>query len=155
MNFNPETDLRIEVQTSVPASYIWQGLTDESLLLKWFCPKPWHLTSCEIEAKAGGKFAFKMKGPDSDEEMGGEGCVLEVVPMKRLVWTSGMAAGYHPVPAVPFSFTAVIELEENAEGTLYRVSALHADAESRDRHKEMGFETGWKAAFLQLVDLYR
>ena len=48
-----------------------------------------------------------MRGPDG-EAGGGDGCVLEVVPNERFVWTAALGAGYRPEPG-DLPFTAIIE----------------------------------------------
>ena len=52
--------------------------------------------------------------------------------------------------------TAVIELTPNGNGgTRYRAVAIHQDADTRQRHEEMGFEEGWGAVLEQLVALVK
>ncbi len=51
--------------------------------------------------------------------------------------------------------TAIITMSDDAGGTLYAGRVLHATAEDRQKHEEMGFEPGWGAAIAQLEDLAR
>ena len=47
--------------------------------------------------------------------------------------------------------TAVISIEPAEHGTRYSALAMHGDAETRERHAEMGFYDGWGTALDQLV----
>lgn len=49
--------------------------------------------------------------------------------------------------------TGVIEIFAEGEGTRYRATTLHGDAETRAKYDEMGFHAGWGAALDQLVAL--
>ena len=73
------------------------------------------------------------------------------------MWTSALAPGYRPLtePADGLRFTAVISLEPTPTGTRYRALAIHADAETCQRHDAMGFQGGWGAALTQLVDMVK
>ena len=67
-----------------------------------------------------------MRGPEG-EEVGGDGCYLEVVPNERLIWTDALLPGYRPSPQ-PF-FTGVILMKPEGSGTRYTAMALHRDPE--------------------------
>ena len=47
------------------------------------------------------------------------------------------------------------ELTPDGDGTLYRATVRHWDAESRQRHQEMGFEPGWSQVAEQLEAVAR
>ena len=79
----------------------------------------------------------------------GAGCILEVVPGRRLVWTDLLGPGYRPAPD-SFGMTAIILLEPEGDGTLYRAIALHRTPDQRKQHEDMGFHQGWGTAADQL-----
>lgn len=54
-----------------------------------------------------------------------------------------------------FMFTAMIELADQAGGTRYTATVIHADEAGCKRHAEMGFEGGWGAALDQLVTMIK
>lgn len=87
------------------------------------------------------------------------GCFLEVLPNRRLVWTSAMDPGFRPkqnqIGSVDFPFTAVIAMEPLEGGTLYRALAIHADKEGKEKHEQMGFHEGWGAACDQMTALIK
>lgn len=159
-NFDPALDLVLTRTTDVPVELVWKAWTTPELLKQWFTPKPWVTAECELDAQPGGRFYTLMRSPEG-QEFPGEGCVLEVTPNERFVWTSAMLPGYRPKVGggdpmeAGFHFTAVIELTRTAAGTEYRVTLIHPDPEAKNKHEAMGFESGWSSAFDQLVELMR
>ncbi len=86
------------------------------------------------------------------------GCLLEVVPNRKLVWTGALLPDYRPADLsadVPFVFTAVIEMEPHDSGTRYRATVMHSNEAGKSKHEAMGFYHGWGAALDQLVALAR
>ncbi len=157
MPFNPDLDLELVRVAELAPALVWEAYTTPELLMQWFCPKPWGVSACEIDLRPGGRFSSTMRSPEG-EEFPNEGCYLEVVPGKRLIWTDALHAGYRPVAvaqtgAEGLLFTAVVTIEPEGAGTKYTAHVMHADAASRQKHAEMGFEMGWGTAFDQLVAL--
>lgn len=155
--FNPELDLKLERTVDVPPEFIWKGWTDPTMLKQWFTPAPWKTTDCSIDLRPGGEFRTVMEGPNG-EKMDNTGCYLEVVENRKLVWTDAMMENFRPKlePNECFMrfFTAFVILQPAGGGTKYTAIAVHADAESKRKHEEIGFHQGWSAALDQLVALY-
>lgn len=152
---NPKFDLVLERVIDVPRELVWEAWTKPEHLLKWFVPRPWSLAACEVDLRPGGAFRTVMRSPEG-QEMAGESCYLEIVPQRRLVWTSAMVGGYRPsADPGPFVFTAAILLEDADGGTRYTAIAMHQDEEHRGQHEAMGFYAGWGAALDQLVELMK
>ncbi len=154
MTFDPALDLVLERDIPIPPDAVWRAWTEPALLMQWFTPRPWRTTEAEIELHPGGAFRTVMAGP-AGEEGGGTGCILEVVPERRLVWTGALLPGFRPAVSefgVPV-FTAVIEMEPSNGGTHYTATVRHADEAGRQVHEDMGFEAGWGAALDQLIEL--
>jgi len=150
MTFNPETDLRLERIVPLTPDQIYAAWTTPALMLEWFVPKPWGLKAVEIDPRPGGAFNSTMLSPDGDEYPN-QGCVLEAVPGRRLVFTDGFSVGFRP--NAEHFMTAIIEMEPHSDGAVYRATCLHKNAEDRQKHADMGFETGWGAALDQMVEL--
>lgn len=150
--FNPELDLIFEREVDVPRELLWKAWTEPEHLMKWFCPRPWMTTECEIDLRPGGKFYTKMCGPEGQEHAG-SGCYLEVIENEKLVWTDALGPGYRPAEK-PF-FTAMVVMEPSGKGTKYAAYAIHADEAGRKQHEDMGFRDGWGTAWEQLVELVK
>lgn len=149
--FDSELDLVLERVVEVPRELLWKGWTEPELLKQWFVPRPWSITDCRTDLRPGGEFYTVMRSPQGDE-FPSAGCYLEIVPHERLVFTEALAPGFRPIEK-PF-FTAVVTFEEVGPGrTRYRVVALHATPEARQKHEEMGFHEGWGQTLDQLVEL--
>lgn len=153
-------DLVMEKITDVAPEKIWKALTQPELLKQWFCPRPWKVVHAEIDLRPGGLFLTDMRGPN-DENPGGPniGCYLEVIPNRKLSWTSGLGPDFRPVASSKgehdFPITAVITLEPHGAGTKYTAIAMHRDEASRKVHEQMGFEQGWGIAFDQMIELLK
>jgi uncharacterized protein YndB with AHSA1/START domain len=150
---NPKTDLVLERVVDVTPELVWKAWTTPEYLKKWFTPAPWKTVHCEIDLRPGGKFHTVMESPEG-QQMPNTGCILEVVPNRRLVWTGALLPDYRPAdlpPDVPFVFTAVIAMEPHGSGTKYTATVMHSNEGGRDKHDAMGFHHGWGAALDQLV----
>jgi uncharacterized protein YndB with AHSA1/START domain len=141
-------DLVLERIIDVPPAKVYEAWTTPEILMKWFCPDPWKVTACEIELVPGGAFNTTMQGPDG-QAFPNSGCVLEVVPGRKLVFTDTLLPGYRP-SANPF-MTGIVEIFPEGKGTRYRATALHKDEETKKKHEEMGFHEGWATALDQMM----
>jgi len=156
IKIDPKLDLVFERTTLLSPEKIWKAWTDPETLMKWFCPKPWKVTECRTELQAGGEFYTLMRGPEG-EEMSNDGCYLEIIENKKLVWTNMMSQGFRPasISSIGFAFVGTILISNTDKGTLYKGIVSHGDEESRKKHEAMGFQEGWGLAFDQLVELMR
>jgi uncharacterized protein YndB with AHSA1/START domain len=150
--FNPELDLKLERVIDISPALAYKAWTTPSLHKEWFCPPPWKVTNAEMELYPGGRFSTTMKSPEG-HEMTNEGCILEIIPNEKLVWTSTMTKGFRP--SENDFVTVHLFFDAHPEGCFYRAYALHKDAETRKQHQEMGFETGWGITLDQLVTLMK
>lgn len=149
---DPNLDLVLERVVEVPRELIWTAWTTPEHVCKWFCPRPWTVTDCEIDLRPGGIFRTTMRSPEGEEHPN-VGCYLEVIPGERLIWTDMLLPGFRP--AEQGFMTAIITLETVAEGTRYTAVAQHRDEETRKQHEEMGFHEGWNAVLDQLVEVVK
>ena len=150
---NPKYDLVLERVVDVSPHLVWEAWTNPDYVKKWFTPAPWKTIDCEIDLRTGGLFKTVMLSPDG-QKFPNEGCYLEIVKNKKLVWTAALGEDYRPkaVAAGKFLFTAAILLEPHGAGTKYVAIAIHPDEETRMAHEKMGFHDGWGKALEQLVE---
>lgn len=150
---DPKLDLVLQRVVDVPRELVWKAWTTPEHLVHWFAPKPWTTAECKIDLRPGGIFRTVMRSPEG-EEYPGDGCILEVIPNERFVWTGALLPGYRPAPHDPsgLPFTAIISLASEGSGTRYTATALHPDPEGAKRHAEMGFLEGWGTCLDQLVE---
>jgi len=152
---DPNLDLILERVVDVSPELVWAAWTKPEHIKKWFTPIPWKTVECEIDLRPGGMFRTVMQSPEGQNLPTNEGCYLEVVENRKLVWTTALAPGFRPrnIANYPFAFTAIITLEPHGSGTKYVARVLHTDVEGRKKHEEMGFHAGWGKALDQLVAL--
>jgi uncharacterized protein YndB with AHSA1/START domain len=151
----PKLDLAFERVVDIPPALVWAAWTTEEHLKHWFTPAPWRTVDCRIDLRPGGLFHTVMLSPEG-QEFPGDGCYLEIVPERKLVWTNALLPGYRPARApadagADFKFTAVITLAAQGAGTRYSALVIHGDEDACARHQAMGFEQGWGKALDQLV----
>lgn len=152
-DFDPKLDLQLQRETDLPPEKVWAAWTQPELLKIWFCPKPWSVSDAVIDLRPGGRFATTFQSPEGQAHQN-EGCYLEIEPGRKLVFTDALTAGYRPGKQ-PF-MTAIVLIEPNGTGgTRYTAIAKHPDEATRQKHEEMGFATGWGAAWEQLVALMK
>jgi uncharacterized protein YndB with AHSA1/START domain len=152
---NPDLDLVLERTVPVAPEKVWAAWTQPELLMQWFTPAPWKTVACDMDLRPGGRSNTTMQSPEGDLYPN-NGCILQVIPNRLLVFSSVMSEDFRPVVpsngAGDLAFTARISLEPVATGgTRYTAVVMHADADGRRRHDEMGFHVGWGAALDQLV----
>lgn len=150
-----ERDLVLERVVDVPPERLFKAWTTPKHLMPWFCPRPYRTVECEIDLRPGGRFFVQMVDPDGNELPAHPGCYLEVVPDRRLVWTSALGPGYRPLESagLPWFFTAVLTFEPHGDGgCTYTATALHATQADAQAHEQMGFSQGWGKVLEQLVE---
>ena len=153
---DPLRDLVFEREVDLPPHQLWRAWTTPELVKQWFTPAPWKTLACELDLRPGGAFRTVMRSPEG-ESFPQEGCILEVVPESRLVWTTALGPGFRPAvrPVPGPCVTVVLTFEPTATGTRYRAVLRHDDAEGREAHEAMGFQEGWGLAFEQLMAVLR
>lgn len=152
---DPKLDLVLERTVPVAPELVWAAWTQAEHLKHWFCPRPWSVAECEIDLRPGGRFRTVMCSPEGELMDAGDGCYLEVIENRRLVWTSAMGPNYRPISTVGhegFQFTAFILIEPSGTGTRYTAIAVHSDEAGRQQHEDLGFAEGWNIALDQLVE---
>lgn len=155
---DPKLDLVLERVVDVPPELVWEAWTQPEHLKQWFCPRPWSVAGCDIDLRPGGLFRTVMCSPEGEILPANDGCYLELVENRRLVWTSAMAPGFRPLAPAgegELLFTAHILIEPEGKGTRYTAIAMHPDEAGRVMHEEMGFQEGWGTALEQLVEHMR
>ena len=149
---DPKLDFAIERFIDAPARLVWEALTKPEHLKEWYMPRAWgRVARCEMDAQPGGIFRIDITVADG-REVPNLGCVLEAVPMKRLVWTSMLFPGYRPAVFDDIPITAIMTIEGVGTGTRYVFTALHRDEADREKNMESGFYEGTEIAIDQFVE---
>jgi uncharacterized protein YndB with AHSA1/START domain len=150
--FNPKLDFAIERFIDAPTRLVWEALTKPEHLREWYMPKAWgRVARAEMDVRPGGIFRIDIAVGDG-REVPNLGCVLEAIPMQRLVWTSMLFPGYRPAVFDDIPITAIMTMETVGTGTRYVFTALHRNEADFEKDNESGFRQGTEIALDQLVE---
>ena len=148
---NP-TELNISRLIKAPPAAVWNAWSVPENLAKWWIPAPIECRVDTLDLRPGGGFVTKMREGDGDWQAHVDGCFLESVPERKLVFTTVMTEGWQPVEPW-LALTAILTFEPQDGGTLYAARVLHKSPEDSAKHDEMGFYEGWGTAIGQLAGL--
>lgn len=149
--FDPKLDFAIERFVDAPTPLVWEALTKPEHLKEWYMPRAWgRVARAEMDLRPGGMFSIDIAVGDGPE-FSNLGCFLEVVPERRLVWTSMLFPGYRPAVFDDIPITAVVTMESVGSGTRYVFTALHRNEADMEQNKSSGFYQGTEIAVDQLV----
>ncbi len=152
LTLDPKLDFAIERFIDAPPRLVWEALTQPEHLKEWYMPKAWgSVIRAEMDVRPGGKFSIDIAG-ENGQEVPNLGCFLEVVPLKRLVWTSMLFPDYRPAVFDDIPITAIVTMESVGSGTRYVFTALHRSEADLEANKASGFYQGTEIAIDQLVD---
>ena len=148
---DPKLDFAIERFIDAPTRLVWEALTKPEHLKEWYMPKVWgRVTRAQLDLRPGGIISIDVAVADAPE-VHNVGCVLEVVPMERLVWTSMLFPGYRPAVFDDIPITAIVTMRADGKGTRYVFTALHRDEADLEKNKTSGFYQGTEIAVDQFV----
>jgi uncharacterized protein YndB with AHSA1/START domain len=152
LTLDPKLDFAIERFIDAPARLVWEALTKPEHLKEWYMPRTWgRVAHTEMDARPGGVFRIDIATGDG-REVPNLGCVLEAVPMQRLVWTSMLFPGYRPAVFDDIPITAIMTMESVGSGTRYVFTALHRNESDLETNKTSGFYEGTRIAVDQFVE---
>ena len=148
-----DTTLTISRLIAAPPSAVWNAWSVPENLAKWWIPAPIECQVVTLDLRPGGGFVTRMREAGAaDFQPHVDGCFLEAIPEKKLVFTTVLTEGWQP--AEPWlALTAILTIEAQDGGTLYSARVLHKTPEDSAKHDEMGFQEGWGTAIGQLAAL--
>jgi uncharacterized protein YndB with AHSA1/START domain len=148
---DPKLDIVLERFIDAPRRLVWEALTKPEHIKEWYMPKPWgSVSKCELDARPGGIFRIDIAVANG-QDVPNLGCVVEVIPMERLVWTSMLFPGYRPAVFDDIPITAIMTMESVGTGTRYVFTALHRDEADLENNKTSGWLEGTNIALDQFV----
>jgi len=152
VTIDPTLDFAIERFIDAPTRLVWDALTRPEHLKEWYMPRQWgRVTHAEMDVRPGGILRIDIAVGDGPE-VPNLGCILDVEPMKRLVWTSMLFPGYRPAVFDDIPITAIITMESVGSGTRYVFTALHRNEADLEANKSSGFYAGTEIAIDQFVE---
>jgi uncharacterized protein YndB with AHSA1/START domain len=128
-----------------PRHLVYDALTKPELLKRWFGPRGWSLTVCEVDLRVGGAWRFVLQGPDG-HTMGMRGVYRELAPFGRMVHTES----YDDYPGESVVTTALIE---QGGKTILEATIRYDSQEVRDAVIKSGMEHGAAESHDRLAEL--
>lgn len=105
-----ESSERTRVLTRIfdaPRSLVFKAWTEREHLMRWWGPRGFTVTSCEMDLRPGGAWRLSMRSPEGREDRQ-RGIFREIVPPERLVFTyafedAGGNVGHETLVTVTFA----------------------------------------------------
>lgn len=132
-----------------PAHLVFEALSRPEHVIKWFGPKGWPLTMCEMDFRVGGGFRFAMTGPSGVQNTPFGGNYLEIEPDRKIKYDNGFET-----PGAE-KMIVTLTLDEEDGRTLLTMHTLFASVHMHDTHVGYGFEKGTNSGFDNLEDFLR
>jgi len=128
-----------------PRHLVYEAFSKPEILKRWFGPRGWSLITCDVDARAGGRFRFVLRAPDG-HEIGMRGAYRELSPPARSVHTESFDdfPGESQVTSV---FT-----EQDGYTTLV-ATILYPSREIRDAVIKSGMEHGAAESYDKLEEI--
>ena len=146
----PESEREITITRvyDAPARLLFEAYSKPEHVMKWFGPKGWPLTLCEMDFRVGGRFRFAMTGPSGKQNAPFGGEYLEIIPNKKIVYDNGFetkGAG---------RMVVTITYDEIGGGkTRLTIHTLFQSIAMYHSHISRGFEQGTNSGLDQLGDV--
>jgi uncharacterized protein YndB with AHSA1/START domain len=128
-----------------PRHLVWDAFTQPELLKKWFGPRGWSLSVCDVDLRVGGGFRFVMRGPDG-QEMGMRGVYRELSRPGRSVHVET----FDDYPGE--SIVTAVFTEQNGKTTL-TATVEYPSREVRDIVISTGMEHGAAESYDKLAEI--
>jgi uncharacterized protein YndB with AHSA1/START domain len=146
----PVRELMLTRILDAPRELVFKLWTEPAHLAQWWGPKGFTNPVCEIEARAGAAIRVHMRAPDGTVYPMG-GAIEEIVPPRRLVFTTSAHAGGESGPFFVNRNTVTFDdLDGRTKLTLH-VRVVEAAPGSEDALA--GMDQGWSESFERLLDL--
>jgi uncharacterized protein YndB with AHSA1/START domain len=134
-------------ELDAPARLVFEAWSEPKHVMKWFGPKGWPLTLCEMDFRKGGKFRFAMTGPDGKQNTPFGGEYLEIVPPRKIVYDNAFEE-----PGAP-KMVVTVTLDEAGGRTTLTIHTLFESVAMRDEYVGVGMGEGYASALDQLADV--
>jgi len=134
-------------QYDAPARLLFEAWSRPEHLMKWFGPKGWPVTMCEVDFRKGGRFRMAMTGSSGIQNTPFGGQYLEIQPNRKIVYDNAFEEPGSPKMIVTVTF-------EDAGGrTTLTISTLFESLAMKTEYLGLGFERGFGSGLDQLADV--
>jgi len=128
-----------------PRRLVFEAMTTPKLLKRWFGPRGWTLTVCEVDLRVGGAWRFVLRGPNG-REMSMHGEYREITRPEGSVHTE-------VIDSFPVESVVRTVLEEESGRTTLTGTVSYPTKEIRDMVVKSGMEHGAAETYDRLAEL--
>jgi uncharacterized protein YndB with AHSA1/START domain len=147
-----DTEIRVTRDFAAPRKLVWQAHTDPKLFQCWIGGYPgWSMPVCEMDVRPGGKYRWRWRHEENDQEFGFYGDYREVEAPARMVSVEYYDAGTMGGP-MDDSKPSIIRttFDENAGVTTVVTLIEYASKEARDAALSTGMTDGMETSYERL-----
>jgi uncharacterized protein YndB with AHSA1/START domain len=130
-----------------PARLLFEAYSKCEHIRRWFGPRGWPVTMCEIDFRVGGRFRFAMTGPSGEQNTPFGGEYLEIVPDRKIVYDNGFE-----LPGAG-RMVVTVTFDESGSKTTVTIHTLFSSIAMRNEHVGMGFVIGVNSGLDQMDEL--
>ena len=134
---------------NAPRELVFKVWTDPQHITQWWGPKGFTTTVSKMDFRPGGTWHYVMHGPDGTDYPV-KGSFREIVPLEKIVTTDEFDEGFEQLVKTELpsgTMVATTLFEDLGDQTRLTLRILHATAEDRRKHEEMGVVGGWNSSF--------
>lgn len=132
---------------NVPARILFEAHSKPEHVKRWFGPKPYPLTMCEMDFRSGGTYRFAMTGPDGVQNLPFGGTYI-VIEKDRVVQYTNR---FEDPSAEEMLVTNYFE-EKNGKTTL-RMQTVFGSTTMKNEHMKAGFNEGVNIGLDQMAEV--
>ncbi|HEY8248452.1 MAG TPA: SRPBCC domain-containing protein [Hyphomicrobium sp.] len=145
----PESEREVTITRvyDAPARLLFEAYSKPEHIRKWFGPKGWPVTRCEMDFRVGGSFRFAMTGPSGKQNTPFGGQYREIIPNRKIVYDNGFETKGAGRMLVTVTF------DEKDGKTTLSIHTLFDSIAMCKSHMSRGFEQGTNSGLDQLGEL--
>jgi len=144
-NASKVPELTITRVFDAPRTLVFQAWTEPRHLVRWWGPRGFSTPSCEMDARAGSAYHFRMRASDGREVMW-QGACKEIVPPERLVWTCTIRDPNGNLISAETILTVTLE----EQGNKTKMTLHQAVFDSVTNYQ--GHQNGWNESMSRLAE---
>ena len=130
-----------------PARLLFLAHSKPEHVRRWFGPKGWPISKCEMDFRVGGEFHMQMTSDEGELGPPFGGTYLEIEPSRKIVYDNGFEE--------PGSgrFQVAVLFEEFEGRTTLTVTTVFDSVAMKEEYLGLGMAEGMQSGFDQLVDV--
>lgn len=153
-----DTEVRVTRSFHAPRALVWQAHTEPKLLKRWMHGYPgWSLPVCEMDVRPGGKYRWRWRSDEGEQEFGFFGTFNEVEAPATLSYDQHFDPGnFGDAGAMPTENPTIIRAayaEKNGVTTLVTLMDF-GSKDARDAAISTGMTDGMETSYESLDRLF-